>query len=61
MFSQDELTALIKRVGLDVASLEERSRFLEWQEADAARLKQVAPLHEKALAPYFKTLAPLLT
>lgn len=57
MLSQDELTALIKRVGLDLANLQERNRFLEWQEADVARLKQAAPLLDSALAPYFGKLA----
>lgn len=61
MFSQDELTALIKRVGLDLANLQERNRFLEWQEADAARLKQAAPLLDSALTPYFSKLAQHLT
>lgn len=57
MFSQDELTALIKRVGLDLTDLQERSRFLGWQEADAARLKQAAPLLDRGLEPYFNKLA----
>jgi len=57
MFSQEELTALIKRVGLDLTSLQERTRFLEWQDADAARLNQAADLLDSGLTPYFSKLA----
>lgn len=56
MFTYDELTDLIKQIGLDLANLDERHRFFKWQEEDAERLTQAAPLLDSVLEPYFYTL-----
>jgi diguanylate cyclase (GGDEF)-like protein/PAS domain S-box-containing protein len=42
MFSEEQLSALIARIGLNTQTFSERERLMDWQSDDAARLAQAA-------------------
>ncbi len=56
MRPEQELQGLLKRIGLDRQEIENRCRFLGWNEQDAARLSRSAGLMEEPHAAFVEAL-----
>ncbi len=56
MFSEEQLSALIARIGLNTQTFSERERLMDWQPSDAAYLAQAADSLQQQLPQFIKQL-----
>lgn len=56
MFSEEKLSALIARIGLNTQTFGERERLMDWQPDDAARLAQAADSLQQQQLNFIKQL-----